>query len=148
MSGSWNYRIFTQWNSMQQKERRNSYSSWQHGWDGEPYGKWNKPGGKRQIPYDLTYKWNLINKTKEQNRTRDREIKNKLTVHRGVGGGGEQGIEGEGSSRNMYKGPMDKANSGGEDWRWVVRVSKTGENNGVKTGTTVIKKMIKMDIYF
>ena len=23
----------------------------------------NKPGGERQIPYDLTYKWNLINKT-------------------------------------------------------------------------------------
>ena len=25
--------------------------------------KWKKTGGKRQIPYDLTYKWNLINKT-------------------------------------------------------------------------------------
>ena len=22
---------------------------------GEHYAKWNKPGGKRQIPYDLTY---------------------------------------------------------------------------------------------
>ena len=30
------------------------------------YAKWNKPGGKRQIPYDLTYKWNLINKTNNQ----------------------------------------------------------------------------------
>ena len=28
----------------------------------EPYTKWNKPGEKTQIPYDLTYKWNLINK--------------------------------------------------------------------------------------
>ena len=28
---------------------------------GEHYAKWNKPGGERQIPYDLTYKWNLIN---------------------------------------------------------------------------------------
>ena len=26
----------------------------------------NKPGGERQIPYDLTYKWNLINKTNKQ----------------------------------------------------------------------------------
>ena len=26
---------------------------------GEHYAKWNKPGGKRQIPYDLTYKWNF-----------------------------------------------------------------------------------------
>ena len=35
------------------------------------------------IPYDLTYKWNLINKTSKQNITRDTEIKNKLTVTRG-----------------------------------------------------------------
>ena len=27
---------------------------------GEHYAKWNKPGSRRQIPYDLTYKWNLI----------------------------------------------------------------------------------------
>ena len=26
------------------------------------YTKWNKPGIERQIPYDLTYKWNLIDK--------------------------------------------------------------------------------------
>ena len=33
---------------------------------GEHYAKWNKPGGERQIPYDLTYKWNLIKKTSKQ----------------------------------------------------------------------------------
>ena len=33
---------------------------------GERYAKCNKPGGERQIPYDLTYKWNLINKTNKQ----------------------------------------------------------------------------------
>ena len=33
---------------------------------GEHYAKWNKPGGERQIPYDLTYKWNLIDKTSKQ----------------------------------------------------------------------------------
>ena len=33
---------------------------------GEHYAKWNKPGGERQIPYDLTFKWNLINKTNKQ----------------------------------------------------------------------------------
>ena len=33
---------------------------------GEHYAKWNKPGGERQIPYDLTNKWNLINKTNKQ----------------------------------------------------------------------------------
>ena len=33
---------------------------------GEHYAKWNKPGGEGQIPCDLTYKWNLINKTNKQ----------------------------------------------------------------------------------
>ena len=33
---------------------------------GEHYAKWNKPGGERQIPHDLTYKWNLLNKTNKQ----------------------------------------------------------------------------------
>ena len=54
---------------------------------GEHYAKLNKSGGERQIPYDLTCKWNLTNKTNEQNRMRDMEIKNKLTVTRGEGGG-------------------------------------------------------------
>ena len=33
---------------------------------GGHYTKWNKPGSERQIPYDLTYKWKLINKTNKQ----------------------------------------------------------------------------------
>ena len=37
--------------------------------------------------YHMIYDWNLINKTNEQNRTRDVEITNKLTVTRGEGGG-------------------------------------------------------------
>ena len=32
----------------------------------EHYAKGNKPGSERQIPYDLTYKWNLTNKTNKQ----------------------------------------------------------------------------------
>ena len=32
----------------------------------EHYAKWNKPGGERQIPYDLTYMWNLINQPNKQ----------------------------------------------------------------------------------
>ena len=54
----------------------------------EHYAKWNKAGGERQIPYDLTYKWNLINKINKQgNQTRDIKIKNKLTVTRENRGG-------------------------------------------------------------
>ena len=30
------------------------------------YAKRNKAGGERQIPFDLTCKWNLINKTTKQ----------------------------------------------------------------------------------
>ena len=33
---------------------------------GEHYAKLNNPGGKRQIPCDLIFKWNLINKTNKQ----------------------------------------------------------------------------------
>ena len=33
---------------------------------GEHYAKSNKPHSERQIPYDVTFKWNLINKTNKQ----------------------------------------------------------------------------------
>ena len=33
---------------------------------GEHYAKWNKPGSERQIPYELTYLWDLINKANKQ----------------------------------------------------------------------------------
>ena len=33
---------------------------------GEHYAKQNKPDGERQIPYDLTFNKNLINKTNKQ----------------------------------------------------------------------------------
>ena len=32
---------------------------------GEHYAKSNKPSAQRQIPYDLTYNWNLISKEKK-----------------------------------------------------------------------------------
>ena len=33
---------------------------------GEHYAEWDKPGSERQIPYDLTFKWNLMIKTNKQ----------------------------------------------------------------------------------
>ena len=33
---------------------------------GEYYAKRSKSGSERQMPYDLTYKWNIINKTNTQ----------------------------------------------------------------------------------
>ena len=66
MSGSKNYGSFTQWNTMQQKERRSYYPSNSMDGTGEHYAKRNKPGGEGQIPYDLTFNWNIINKRKKQ----------------------------------------------------------------------------------
>ena len=52
------------------------------------YAKWNKPDGEGQIPYELTFNWNIINKRKKkQNVTRDIEVKNNLTIARGEWGG-------------------------------------------------------------
>ena len=66
---------------------------------GEDYAKWNKSGGKIHISYDLSSKWNLINKTnKQENISKDVEIKNKLTatraeVGRDNGGNGERVVK-------------------------------------------------------
>ena len=54
---------------MQQKERKKEgaralFDSMDG--TGEHYAKGNKPGGETGILYDLTYKWNLINKTNKQ----------------------------------------------------------------------------------
>ena len=47
---------------MQWKERTPTLCSSMDG-TGEYYAKCNKPGSERQVSYDLTYKWNLTNKT-------------------------------------------------------------------------------------
>ena len=39
---------------------------------GEHYAKWNKPGDEGQIPYDLTFTWNIINKRKKQTKYNQR----------------------------------------------------------------------------
>ena len=39
---------------------------------GEHYAKRNKPGGEGQIPYDLTFNWNIINRRKKQTKYNQR----------------------------------------------------------------------------
>ena len=61
----------------------------------EHYAKWNKPDGEGQIPYDLTFNWNIINKRKKQTKyNRDIEIKNIVTTATGEwrGDSGEKGL--------------------------------------------------------
>ena len=67
-------------------ERKKEFITFATAWigTGERYAKWNKPGSEGQIPYDLTFNWNLINIRKnKQNITRDIEVKNNLTIARG-----------------------------------------------------------------
>ena len=76
-----NYSTFTQWNSMQQKDRRSFYTFDSMDGTGEHYAKSNKPGSEGQILYDLTFNWNIINRRKsKQNITKDTEIEKRLTV--------------------------------------------------------------------
>ena len=72
-----NYCTFAQWNSTQHKEWAPTLRNDMGGTGGQ-YAKWKNANSERQIPYDFTYKWNLINKTTKQNITRNIEIKNKL----------------------------------------------------------------------
>ena len=54
---------------------------------GEHYAKWNKPGGEGQIPYYLTYKWNIINKTNKQAKYNQRRWSKEQTDSNQRGGG-------------------------------------------------------------
>ena len=53
-------------------------------------------GGEGQIPYDLTFNWNIINRRKKQTKyTQSHEVKNNLTITRGEWGGDseERGLQ-------------------------------------------------------
>ena len=63
------------------------------GGTGKHYAKLNKTGSERQIPYDLTYKWNLINKTNKQAKWNQRHGNKEETDSDQKGGG--RGIMGE-----------------------------------------------------
>ena len=100
---------------------------------GEYYGKWNKPGGEGQIPYDLTFNRNIINRRKsKQNIARDIEVKNNLTIARGEG----EGIVGRRAFRNYYKGHMDKTNKQGREGG----LAGMGGQGREKMQTTVIEQ--------
>ena len=49
-------------------ERKKELRPFAHSMEGtgEHYAKWNKPGGEREIPYDLTVNRTLINKMNKQ----------------------------------------------------------------------------------
>ena len=51
----------------------------------EHYAKWNKAGSERQIPYDLPYKGNLMNTTKNQAKYNQKQWSKEETdsIHKG-----------------------------------------------------------------
>ena len=71
MTGSKNCGTFTQWNSMQQrkKELLPFVTAWM---ELERIVLSEISQVVKEIPYDLTYKWNLINKTNKQSKYNQR----------------------------------------------------------------------------
>ena len=55
------------------REKEGAYTLWDSmDGTGERYAKWNKPGGEGQMPYDLTFNWNIINRRKKQTKYNQR----------------------------------------------------------------------------
>ena len=119
---------------------------------GKHYAKWSKPGGERQIPYDLTFNRNLINKTNEQAKYNQRYWNWEQADSDQRGEGREfQGKRLKGG-RNNGKGHMDNNRGGGGNGREVGRAEVLGWGGGGKaencTWTTIIKKKRKQEEIF
>ena len=110
---------------------------------GEHYAKWNKPGGEGQLPYDLTYKVNIINKTNKEAKYNQSHWNKEQTDSDQRGGG--RGIIGDNRvmpSRNMYQEHMDKAKVGSEwvqGWEAEMGGMEAG-GGGVKMETIVLEQ--------
>ena len=83
---------------------------------GEHYTKWDKPGGERQIPYNLTYKRNLINKTNKWAKQNQRlgNKKQSDSDQRGTGRGTTGERRGRDKQWDTNRGLMGIDNGG--DW--------------------------------
>ena len=77
-------------------------------------------------------------------RTRDMEIKNKLTVTRGEREGNDRERRGRGKSRNMCRGLMGMDNRMGIDYGSKVEAGGW-QGGGVGSGTTVIEQQLKQE---
>ena len=108
---------------------------------GEYYAKWNKSDSERQIPYDLTYKWNLNNKTNKWAKYKHRHGNKEQTDsnQRGEGEGDNGANKGKGHQGTCIKDPWKKTIEGRiECGRYGV--GSAWESNGGKIGTTVIEQ--------
>ena len=68
------------------------------GGTGEHYAEWNKSGGEGQIPYDLTFNWNVINRRKKETKYNQRHWSYEQSNNGQVGS--EEGTVKKGDYRN------------------------------------------------
>ena len=91
--------IHTQWNTTQPQKKRwhNAICSNMDG-TRDSHPEWNEPERQRQIPYGITYHWNLISSTNEHLLRRENHGLREETCGCLMGGAGEGGIESLGLS--------------------------------------------------
>ena len=104
---------------------------------GTYYTKWNKPIRERQMPYDLTYMWSLMNKTET-----GMDTWNRLTaVGRNGKGGLDERREGISQRTFMHNSQVQTARWWWPErrgWGWV------GAGEGQEMGTSVLVSAIKI----
>ena len=93
---------------------------------GEHYTKRNESGNERQIPYDLTYKWILINKTNKQNRTETLKLRTVTRGEMGDDNGGRMGCQGT-CIKDTWTKPKGDRIKGGR-WGWLGWGGVVGDN--------------------
>ena len=88
----------------------------------EHCAKWNNLGSERQIPYDLTCKWNLINKTNKQAKYNQRHWNKEQTDSNQKGRRGITGKMRKGCQVTCIKDTWTKPKAGrieGGRWGWL-----------------------------
>ena len=74
------------------KKEQNNAILQQHGWTRDSHTKWSKSEREEQIPYDITYMWNLKYGTNERFHRKENHGHGEQTC--GFQGGGERGGSG------------------------------------------------------
>ena len=120
---------------------------------GEHYAKWNKPGGERLIPYDLTFKWNLINKTNKWTKQNQRLGNKERTDSNQSGGEGDnRGKKGKGRQGTCINDPWTKTMGQRKTecgrWQWVGQGRVMGWNGDNYNWTTIKKKGKEQTLVF
>ena len=74
---------------------------------GVHYAKWDKPGSEGQIPYEITFNWNLVNKMNKQAKYNQKHWNWEQADTDQRGEGRDKGGKGWRVYKNNYKGHMD-----------------------------------------